>query len=1306
MHLKHLSLQGFKSFATKTEFLFPTGVTAIVGPNGSGKSNIADAIRWVLGEQSLRSLRGKSTADMIFAGGQRRPRAGMAEVSLTLDNADGWLPIEFSEVTFTRRAYRSGENEYLINGARVRLLDIAQLLAESGLSQRAYTVIGQGLVDAALSLRPQERRMLFEEAAGIGLYRARRQDAVQRLDETHHNLERAYDIVSEIAPRLRRLEAEAARVEEHRRLSAHLERLQFTWYGYQWGRQQQALVRDKEKASVLESSLETQQEEVSALGERSVQLRQHEGELRARLRDWHRESADLHDKANEVQRELAVAEERTRLLKGQREELVAELLPLDGQHQAQAEQVAQIRALRTQVERELAERKGRLASLEREWATVKEQAQEPVRQRAQVEQELRACRVRLERLNQALLKARAEAAHLGSEQAVAEERRQQNQARHAEVLAELEPVGVQRAAQAERVAQARAQGEGVERDRAERKGQLAELEREWAAAQARALEPERQRVRVEQELYAQRALVDRSNQALLEARALAARLAGEYDALSRMRTTSAATNAGVRALVQANLDGVLGPLVALIQVPAQWQRAIEAALGDDLQAVVVERASIVEQVRPIVEAAGGRVTLLPLDSLRPPPPLPAGALRAADVVTCAGDADKLRPCGERVRPAAETVLGAVALCEDLAAAQALLPGMPPGGRCVTPAGLVLRADGALSVGQVEVGDLADDGTLADAGIRQDARARRELAARAEQAQRRAQEIEERQRAEAGQVAALEARLQELAREAAAAGAEAARVERERLGPARTEAAVVEEALRSHRAALQREETLLERLEAQVAALHQQAGELESEQAVLAARLQGAQAGGQPVEVQLGEVSALAGPAGKGQVPQTFQARLEEIQRRSQEIEGQQRTEADQVVTLEGLLQDLARQAASAGEEAARFEREVVGPVRTEVAVAEEGVRNQVAALQREEGLLNRLWAQISARRQRAGELEVEQAAVATRVQELRAEAARLEEQLEQVRARIQPAEEDLARLRDEQAALEERERRARDRLRDVETRRDHGQLDVARRQDELKMLARRIEEDLGMVELELAESVTAQAPLPLRPLVSPLPVVEELPEGLEDEMQRLKARIRRLGPVNLNAPAEYSEVEERHRFLTEQSADLEAASAQLRQVVAELDELMETAFRETFEAVATRFSETFTALFNGGTAYLELTDPGDLMNTGVDIVARPPGKRAQRLALLSGGERALTAVALLFALLQVSPTPFCVLDEVDAMLDEANVGRFRTLLQELAQQTQFIVITHNRVTTEAAHTIYGVSMGADGVSQVVSLELD
>jgi chromosome segregation protein len=1030
MRLNNLTLQGYKSFATKIEFLFSTGITAIVGPNGSGKSNIADAILWVLGEQRMRTLRGKSTADMIFAGGRRRARAGMAEVSLTLDNSDGWLPIEFNEVTLTRRAYRSGENEYLINGSRVRLLDIAALLAESGLSQRAYTVIGQGLVDAALSLRPQERRTLFEEAAGISLYRAQREEAVRRLDETQRNLERVCDIISEITPRLRRLEREAERVEEHRRMTAHLERLQRTWYGYHWGCQQIELDRVLKVSAVLEANLEARQSEASALGERLVESRRQERELRARLRDWHRESADLHDHANDVQRELAVAEERTRLLKVRREELLAELEPLSGQQEEQENKVAQARAQVEQLEREWAQRRARLADAERKWSAVKERAQEPTRQRAQVEQELRARRAQLERLNQALLDARAEAA----------------------------------------------------------------------------------------------------------------RMAGEQEALSRMRDARATCDTGVQALIQAGLDGVVGPLVTLIQAPPEWEHAIEVVLGADLQAVVVERASVVEDVCRVLESTGGRLTLLPLDSLRPAPALPPIALRAAAVIVC----------DESVRPAVETLLGAVALCDDLQAARALLPAMPPGSRCVTATGIVVRADGALSVGGGGGG-----------GVLADERVQRELPAQLEETCGRCQEIEERQRAETERIAVLEASLQEL-----------------------------------------------------------------------------------------------------------------------------------------------TRQAAAASEEAARIVREAVGEARTGVAVVEEALRNQQAVLEREAALLDRLRAQMSARRQRTEELESEHAAIVAHTQELRAEVSQLEAQLHQAQARIRPAEEELAQLHEEQAALEEQERHARNRVFDAEARQGRAQLDVARCQDELKSLSRRIEEDLGLVELELSESVTAQTPLPLRPLVSQLPVVERLPEGLGQEIQRLKARLRRMGSVNPNAPDEYTEVQERHRFLTDQSADLEAASAQLRQVVAELDELMETAFRETFEAVAARFSETFTALFEGGRARLELTDPDDLMNTGVDIVARPPGKRAQRLALLSGGERALTAAALLFALLHVSPIPFCVLDEVDAMLDEANVGRFRALLEELAQRTQFIVITHNRVTIEAADTIYGVSMGADGVSQVVSLQMD
>jgi chromosome segregation protein len=1027
MRFKHLTLQGYKSFATKTEFLFPTGITAIVGPNGSGKSNIADAICWVLGEQSMRTLRGKSTADMIFAGGRRRARAGMAEVALTLDNADDWLPIEFSEITITRRAYRSGDNEYLINGSRVRLRDITALLAEGGLSQRTYTVIGQGLVDAALSLRPQERRALFEEAAGISLYRTRREDAMRRLEETQHNLERVYDIVSEITPRLERLEREVKQVEEYRRITAHLERLQRTWYGYLWGNQQVTLARALEKASVLESILEKHQTRSAKLNEQLVQLRRQEKELRTKLRDWHRESADLHDRVSERQRERAVAEERTRLLKLRREELLAELEPLSDQEEAQTERVVQARAQVEQLERELAERKTQLTHLEQEWATMQEQAQELAQRRPQAEQELRTHRTRLERLNQTFVEARAEAA----------------------------------------------------------------------------------------------------------------RLAGEQEALKHIRDAGTAYDTGVQALLQAHLDGVLGPLAALIQVPPEWERAVEASLGLDLQAVVVERSSIAKEARRILESSGGRVTLLPLDSLRPVPPLPASALRAANVVTCE----------EKVRPAVETLLGTIALCDDLAAAWALLPAMPPGSRCVTPAGVVLRADGVISIGE--------------AGILADERAQREVS-----------------------------------------------------------------------------------------------------------------------------------------------ARLETIRQHRQEIEVEQQAEAEWVATLETRLEKLTQQATAAREEAARVEQETLGKARMEVAVAEEALRSRQTALQRESVLLDRLRVQITARRQCAEDLEVEHDATIAHSRELRADAAQAETDQRQMRERIQPAEEELVRLGDEQTALQEQEQRARDRVRDAEVRYGRAQLEVDRCRDELKLLSRRIEEDLGLVELELAESVTAQTPLPLRPEVSELPIVEELPQGLEEEIQRLKARLRRLGGVNPNAPADYMEVQERYRFLTEQSTDLETAAEQLHQVVAELDELMETSFRETFDSVAAQFSETFTALFNGGAARLELTEPDDLMNTGVDIVARPPGKRAQRLALLSGGERALTAAALLFALLRVSPAPFCVLDEVDAMLDEANVGRFRALLEELAQQTQFIVVTHNRGTIEAADTIYGVSMGADGVSQVVSLKLD
>jgi chromosome segregation protein len=384
----------------------------------------------------------------------------------------------------------------------------------------------------------------------------------------------------------------------------------------------------------------------------------------------------------------------------------------------------------------------------------------------------------------------------------------------------------------------------------------------------------------------------------------------------------------------------------------------------------------------------------------------------------------------------------------------------------------------------------------------------------------------------------------------------------------------------------------------------------------------------------------------------------------------------------------------------------VNRLQTDLAVAEQTQAGQEAILESHWATLERLDAQMEAKRGRVGALARQTDEGVAWLADLSSRSQNVSNELVSVQARITPAEEEIADLEARRAELETREVDLRERLRQHETRHNQAVLEVTRRQEEMAALKRQIEDELGLVEVEMDEGLRGQPPLPLRPIVSRLPAVEELPEGLEGEMRHLRAQLRRLGGVNPNAPAEYEEQLERHTFLVSQAEDLQQAAAQLRQVIAELDTLMEKAFRETFDAVAAAFSEFFTRLFDGGTARLILADSDDSMESGVEIIARPPGRRAQGLALLSGGERALTAVALIFAFLKVSPPPFSILDEVDAMLDEMNIGRFVELLREQAQLNQFIVITHNRGTMKAANALYGITMGDDSVSRAFSKKLD
>ncbi|NLG26495.1 MAG: hypothetical protein GX557_01190, partial [Chloroflexi bacterium] len=584
----------------------------------------------------------------------------------------------------------------------------------------------------------------------------------------------------------------------------------------------------------------------------------------------------------------------------------------------------------------------------------------------------------------------------------------------------------------------------------------------------------------------------------------------------------------MRALLEAGWAGCLGPLGGLMHVPPELEKTLESALRELLRSVVVDSAALAREVQEVLAAAGGRATIVPLDALRPPLSAegkpdrwPERAKRLADLISC----------DSAVRPAVEATLGLVALCHDLGEARALLPELPPGSVCITADGALLASSGAITLGPAETTEVL-------AGERE----RRELPVRLAGAQQASEALEAQQQEAQNQVRALEVAVRNADLQVQQARERAERARLEALSQMRTEIAVIEEAARSDEASMARESALLDQLRAQMRELVRQAERVQKEQDVLSQQIETWQAesasdlvsamASQGADERVRESEAVARTAG--------QALNNQLQAGST-LEARREAEAERITELEGSLAELSQQASVASEDAARFERETVGAARTELAVARETLRSQQAGLQRELALLERLQAQVTAREQRVAELDQEQATLSQRIADLGQDAARLSQGLERSRAQIEPAEDDLAQVGRELRALDEQGQQLRARARDAESRYDHARLDVSRVEDQVHLLTKRIEEDLGLVELELTENVTVQATLPLRPMVSELLVVEELPDGLDDEIQRLKAGLRRLRGVNPQAPEEYREVKERHQFLVEQSDDLEEA---------------------------------------------------------------------------------------------------------------------------------------------------------------------
>ncbi len=1190
MHLKRLELQGYKSFAARTELEFNSGITTIVGPNGSGKSNVADALRWVLGEPSFRVLRAKRTEDMIYAGGARRARMGMAQVRLTLDNGHGQLPVDYSEVTITRRAYRSGENEYYLNGTQVRRRDLVEVLAGAGLHRNGYAVIGQGRVDAVLSLGPKERRQLLDEAAGIDLYQAKRDDALARLDETLSNLTRVNDIINEITPRLTRLERRAQRAREHVRLSRELEGLLRTWYGYQWQQAQDLLAAAEAMQEQHQAALEAQRSQLQELHRRLEGLRIEREELHDRLDRWQEERDRLRGRQALLGQKMAAAQERTNTVTARGEELGQELSELEARKRTVNAEVVQTRADYDRAVTRHRELETQLADAELTLASVAEKTAD---------------------LKEALQAAESEALKLAT--AVAEVRSRRSQI--AERLAEVEG---ERANEQRAIAQLQAQMRPLQ----------AELERrrrdaEAAAAAVRKLEAEEAQLAADALAGAKR--ISELEHDLARAKARLESLLARQEVLAQWQTARNGYQAGTRAvLTNPDLRGVIGTLADLIIVPPELERAVEAALGDALQTIVVEQTAHVRAAIAWLESAGnGRAAFLPLDRAR------SKALRRPPPQKALGVASDLVSFEPQYAPAVEALLGDVVVLPDLSAAYPTEDALD-GYRVVTLAGEVVEPSG------VVIGGRAGE----QGGILAASRERREMPVR----------ITGAEEAVAGLVATLED-----------ARAQKARVEQhletirhQRSALQRTRQEALEDAS-SHRQRLDRLTHEIEWREGNVSRRSAERQSLENKAQVLDTKLDGAQAAHE----------AVAGQATHLRV----------------------QLDAEEIKTAQAAVAEL----------------------RTALAVArsEMSNRHQQAVALKERSA--RLKADLDARREKVAALEREKVSLQEQIAALDGDMASVSQQIDELRDSAAPARARLDEIEVGQQQLEAAERAGQDQLREEQERTNQAMLGTQRCRDRLVTLQQQIEADLGLTALDtdLPDRLPRQLPLAAEggePVH--LPAVTEIPADLQQRIQGLRARLRGLGPMDADADAEYQEVLERHHFLSGQAEDLHQAVEDLRRLIADLDQAMEQRFQATFATAAEAFRAYFTRLFNGGSAELVLTDPDDFAGTGVEVMARPPGKRTQPLALLSGGERALTAVALLFALLKASPTPFCLLDEVDAMLDEANTGRFRQTLAELSQETQFILITHNRGTVEIAESVYGVTMNDDGVSQVLSLKLD
>ncbi|PYZ93176.1 chromosome segregation protein SMC [Salipaludibacillus keqinensis] len=1180
MFLKRLELVGFKSFAERLSIDFVPGVTAVVGPNGSGKSNISDAIRWVLGEQSAKNLRGGKMEDVIFSGSDSRSRLNMAEISLILDNEDQHLAIDYSEVAVTRRVYRSGDSEYLINKQPCRLKDIVDLFMDSGLGKEAFSIIGQGRVEEILSSKSEERRMIFEEAAGVLKYKHRKQKSEKKLDDTQDNLNRVKDILHELEGQVEPLKEQASIATEYLDKKDELKNIE---------------------VGVLVTEIENLHEDWTKGKEDSVELQDRETSLtskvqslEAKIQRYRSDMQTLDESIEDLQNILLSTSEDLEKQEGQKEVWKERRKNFSQNKDQFRQEIEQLKQKKQELTVSLTEEEELLNKTRKKVTETKSLQKDLERRLTKIEE---GSEEHLERLKADYIEWLNEKASKSNEQNYLREQVSKSEEKRARL--EQDNLALIR------------KREDIQTDRAA-------AETAWEKLKQKIEEMYKDYQQVKTDLERKDKEYEKKEKLLYEALRHLQPLKSKKEVLEEMQQDYAGFFQGVKEVLKERdrkFKGVYGAVAEMIDVNTDLQTAIEIALGAAQQHVIVEDEATARQaIQFLKQRRLGRATFLPVSVVKPRTIPDYDLQRVQSLDGFIGVASELIQYDSTYTSVIRHILGNVVIARDMKAAQQIAGSLKYRFRIVTLEGDLVNPGGAMTGGSMKQ--------------------------KQSQILGRQQELER-----------VVAKLQQLETQTDQLQKEVTTLKSER-----------------------------ESLQTDVRELTQDGEKIRAEEQDKKGILK---------EIQLSE--------------DNMNERLKVYDLEYSEYKQDLSEKKQRISDLDKAIDQSEKKVQEIDEEIQKLstQKKQDQSARQELTSQLTNMKIQFAKEEEQRSYTQQSYDRLSKELQLVNQAIVEKDEEFSQLEKAQSDQAVdanvIEEQIEKRRIEKEKSIKLISKRRSERLSLQQHHD-------------DHEQ-ELKEQKRQLKFVSQTLHEKevlINRLDVELdnrLNKLQEEYEVSFEGAKSQFVLTMDLDEA-KNKVKLIKMAIEELGTVNVGAIEEYDRVKERFEFLSSQKMDLEEAKSTLHQVIAEMDEEMTRRFKETFDEIQLHFTEVFKELFGGGRASLKLTQPDDLLNSGVDIVAQPPGKNLQNLNLLSGGERALTAIALLFSILKVRPVPFCVLDEVEAALDEANVARFAQYLKSFSQDTQFIVVTHRKGTMEEADVLYGVTMQESGVSNLVSVRLE